>query len=288
MDAQKRLLDCFEANRSHLRGVAYRMLGSLSEAEDAVQETWLRLSRADRSDVDNLAGWLTTVIARVCLDLLRARRARREEAIDEDAPEPAADPASNPERELMLAQSVGLALLVVLEKLDPAERVAFVLHDMFGLPFEEIAPIVDRSPAAARQLASRARRRVQGAQAPNAQPDRQRALVDAFLAAARGGDLQALLAVLDPQVVFRADSTAVRMGGTAEIRGAAAVAATFKGRAQAAKTALVDGAVGVAVVVGGQLRIVLALTFAQGKIASIEAIADADRLGQLDVDICES
>src|SRR5262245_3056596 len=211
MDEKKWLVDGFEANRSHLRGVAYRMLGSMSEAEDAVQETWLRLSRADQRDVDNLAGWLTTVIARVCLDILRARKSRREEAMDQDAPEPAADPATNPERELMLAESVGLALLVVLEKLDPAERVAFVLHDMFGLPFEEIAPIVDRSPAAARQLASRARRRVQGAQAPDAHPDRQRELVDAFLAAARGGDLQALLAVLDPNVVFRADSTAVRM-----------------------------------------------------------------------------
>jgi RNA polymerase sigma-70 factor (ECF subfamily) len=263
------------------------MLGSLTEAEDAVQETWLRLSRVDRSDVDNLAGWLTTVIARVCLDILRARKSRREEAIDEEAPEPAADPATNPERELMLAESVGLALLVVLEKLDPAERVAFVLHDMFGLPFEEIAPIVDRSPAAARQLASRARRRVQGAEAPDAHPDRQRQLVDAFLAAARGGDLQALLAVLDPDVVFRADSTAVRMGGSAEIRGAAAVAATFKGRAQAAKTAWVDGAAGVAVVFGGQLRIVLALTFAEGKIVAIDAIADAEHLGQLDVQILD-
>ena len=287
MDEKKWLVEGFEANRSHLRGVAYRMLGSLSEAEDAVQETWLRLNRADRSNVDNLGGWLTTVVARVCLDMLRARKSRREEAMDNEPPEPAAGHAADPERELMLAESVGLALLVVLEKLDPGERVAFVLHDMFGLPFEEIAPIVDRSPAAARQLASRARRRVQGAEAPNANPDRQRELVDAFLAAARGGDLQALLAVLDPNVIFRADRTAVQMGGTAEIRGAAAVAATFKGRAQAAKTVLVDGAAGVAVVFGGQLRIVLALTFAEGKITAIEAIADRERLGQLDVEILD-
>ena len=288
MDEKKWLVEGFEANRSHLRGVAYRMLGSQSEAEDAVQETWLRLSRADRSDVGNLGGWLTTVVARVCLDMLRARKSRREEAMDGEAPEPAAGPAADPERGLMLAESIGLALLVVLEKLDPAERVAFVLHDMFGLPFEEIAPIVDRSPAAARQLASRARRRVQGAEAPDTNLDRQREIVDAFLAAARGGDLQALLALLDPDVVFRADRTAVQMGGTAEIRGAAAVAATFKGRAQAAKPALVDGRMGLAVVLGGQLRIVLRLTVAEGKITAIEAIAEPEHLRQLDLEILES
>lgn len=287
MHEKKWLVEGFEANRSHLRGVAYRMLGSLSEADDAVQETWLRLSRADRSDVDNLGGWLTTVVARVCLDTLRTRKSRREEPMDEEAPEPAAGPAADPERELMLAESIGLALLVVLEKLDPAERVAFVLHDMFGLPFEEIAPIVDRSPAAARQLASRARRRVQGAEAPDTDLDRQREIVDAFLAASRGGDLQALLALLDPNVVFRADRTAVQMGGTAEIRGAAAVAATFKGRAQAAKPALVDGALGLAVVLGGKLRIVLALTIADGKIAAIEAIAEPAHLSQIDLEILD-
>jgi RNA polymerase sigma-70 factor, ECF subfamily len=289
MDGKKFLADRFEANRAHLRAVAYRMLGSSSEAEDAVQEAWLRLSRTDTTEVDNLRGWLTTVIARVCLDMLRSRKARREEPLDfsgpdADLPAPAAASADNPERDALLADSVGLALLVVLKTLAPAERVAFVLHDMFDLPFEEIAPIVGRSPAAARQLASRARRRVQRVPAtPDDDTVRQREIVAAFLAASRGGDMNALLAVLDPSVVFRADATAVRMGGRAEVRGAVAVAETFKGRAQAAQVALVDGDAGLAVVLQGQLRIVLGIAVAGGKIIAIDAIADPEHLRQLDI-----
>jgi RNA polymerase sigma factor (sigma-70 family) len=285
MDEKKWLADRFEANRAHLRAVAYRMLGSRTEADDAVQEAWLRLSRSDTSDVDNLAGWLTTVVARVCLDMLRSRKSRREEPMDAQTPEAVANRESgDPEHETLLADSIGLALLVVLDRLAPAERVAFVLHDMFDLPFEEIAAIVGRSPAAARQLASRARRRVQGAPtAPDDDPARQREVVDAFLAASRGGDMNALLAMLDPDVVFRADPVAVRLGGTAEVRGAAAVAATFKGRAQAARPALVDGAVGAAVMLQGHLRIALGLTITESKITAIDAIADPEHLRQLDI-----
>src|SRR5262245_263211 len=213
MNEKKWLVDRFEANRPHLRAVAYRMLGSGTEADDAVQEAWLRLSRADTGDVDNLAGWLTTVVARVCLDMLRSKKSRREEPMDAQPHEPPATHDNDPEQDVLLADSVGLALLVVLKELAPAERVAFVLHDMFDLPFDEIAPIVGRSPAATRQLASRARRRVQGAPtAPDDDPARQREVVDAFLAASRGGDMGALLAVLDPGVVFRADPVAVQMG----------------------------------------------------------------------------
>ncbi|HEX6748247.1 MAG TPA: sigma-70 family RNA polymerase sigma factor [Longimicrobium sp.] len=277
----------FEANRTHLRAVAYRMLGSAAEADDAVQEAWLRLARADTSGVENLGGWLTTVVARVCLDMLRTRRSRGEESLDA-APGDAIGRGggADPEREALLADSVGLALLVVLQKLAPAERVAFVLHDMFDLPFDEIAPIVGRTPTAARQLASRARRRVRGA---DAAPDRarQQEIVKAFLAASRGGDLEALLAVLDPDVVFRADRVAAAMGGHGELRGAAAVAATFKGRARAARPALVGDGVGLAVVVGGELRIVLATTIAGGKIVGIDAIADPERLRALDLTILD-
>jgi len=280
----KFLTERFESNRNHLRAVAYRMLGSASEAEDAVQEAWLRLARTDTSAVTNLGGWLTTVVARVCLDMLRARKARREDPMGPQVPEPVDDEEHSPEHERLLADSVGLALLVVLNTLTPSERVAFVLHDMFDLPFEEIAPIVGRSPTAARQLASRARRRVQGAElASDADLTRQRDVVDAFLAASRNGDFDALLAVLDPDVVFRADPVAVRMGGEALIRGAAQVASTFKGRAQAAKPALVDGEVGIAVAFGGHLRIVLVLTMTDGKIAEINAIADPERVKQFDV-----
>ena len=286
MDEKKWLAEQFEANRAHLRAVAYRMLGTTAEADDAVQETWLRLSRSDSSAVENLGGWLTTVVARVCLDMLRSRKSRREEAMEADLPEPVADGNGDPEREALLADSVGIALLVVLKKLAPAERVAFVLHDMFDLPFEEIATIVGRSPAAARQLASRARRRVQGSPAV-ADDDvaSQREIVDAFLAASRGGDFDALLAMLDPDVVFRADRTAAQMGGTAEIRGATAVAQTFKGRAQAARVALFDGAAGVAVILQGQLRIALGVTIADGKIIAIDAIADPDHLRRLNVEV---
>jgi RNA polymerase sigma-70 factor (ECF subfamily) len=264
------------------------MLGSSTEAEDAVQEAWFRLARADTAAVTNLGGWLTTVVARVCLDMLRARKARREEPMGPQVPEPIDGEEHSPEHERLLADSIGLGLLVVLNTLTPAERVAFVLHDMFDLPFEEIAPIVGRSATAARQLASRARRRVQGAEpASGADLTRQREIVDAFLAASRNGDFDGLLAVLDPDVVVRADPVAARMGGQAEIRGAAAVAATFKGRAQAAKPALVDGEIGVAVIFGGHLRIVLVLTMTDGKIAEINAIADPDRIGQFDVTVLE-
>jgi RNA polymerase sigma-70 factor (ECF subfamily) len=237
---------------------------------------------ADSSGVENLGGWLTTVTARVCLDMLRGRKSRREEQLSPHVPEPAVGQESV-EHDMLLADSVGAALLVVLETLEPAERLAFVLHDMFAVPFEQIAPIVGRSPAAARQLASRARRRVQGkSEIPEADVTRQREIVDAFLSASRGGDFDALLAVLDPDVVFRADRVAAQMGGAAEIRGAAAVAETFRGRAQAAKPALVDGAVGLAVIMGGRLRIMLRLTIADGRIAAINAIADPTQLRGLD------
>jgi RNA polymerase sigma-70 factor (ECF subfamily) len=284
MDEKNLLAEKFEANRTRLRAVAYRMLGSRSEVDDAVQEAWLRLSRSDADDIENLSGWLTTVVARVCLDMLRSRKSRREEPLGPQVPEPIASPEN--EQEAELADSVGTALLVVLETLAPAERLAFVLHDMFAVPFEEIAPIVGRTPAAARQLASRARRRVQGApSAPDADVTRQRKVVDAFLAASRGGDFEALLAVLDPDVVFRADHVAVRMGGLPEIRGAAAVAETFKGRAQAAKPALIDGAVGIAVILGGRLRIALNLTITDDRIVGIEAVADPERLRQFDLTV---
>jgi RNA polymerase sigma-70 factor (ECF subfamily) len=271
----------FEAHRGHLRGVAYRMLGSAAEAEDAVQETWLRLARTDAAAIDNLGGWLTTVVARICLDMLRARKSRREEPMAPGTPEPAVEPT---DQEAMLADTIGVALLVVLDTLKPAERVAFVLHDMFDLPFEDIAPIVDRTPAAARQLASRARRRVKGAQ-PDDESDtaRRREIVDAFLAASRNGDLAGLLRVLDPDVVFRPDAVAQRMGNVGELRGAETVAAMFKGRAQAAKSALVDGAVGIAVAFGGRMRIVMRVTFTGDRIAGLEAIADPAQLQALAV-----
>jgi RNA polymerase sigma factor (sigma-70 family) len=284
MDEKNFLAEKFEANRARLRAVAYRMLGSTAEVDDAVQETWLRLSRTDPATVENLGGWLTTVIARVCLDMLRSRKSRREEPIGPHVPEPVA--SDEHERDADMADSVGAALLVVLETLAPAERLAFVLHDMFAVPFEEIAPIVGRTPAAARQLASRARRRVQGTPpAPDADTGRQKRIVDAFLAAARGGDFEGLLAVLDPDVVFRADEAAQRLGSLAEIRGAAAVAETFKGRAQAAKPALVDGALAIAVILGGQLRIVLRLTISGERIAAVEAVADAGQIAGFDVEV---
>jgi RNA polymerase sigma-70 factor (ECF subfamily) len=288
MDEKKFLAEKFEANRAHLRAVAYRMLGSSSEVDDAVQEAWLRLSRSDTSSVDNLAGWLTTVVARICLDMLRSRKSRREEPIGPHVPEPAVH--GEHERDSDMADSVGAALLVVLETLAPAERLAFVLHDMFAVPFEEIAPIVGRTPTAARQLASRGRRRVQGTPAVadvDADLGRKREIVEAFLAASRGGDFEGLLAVLDPDVVFRADDAAQRLGSLAEIRGAAGVAQNFKGRAQAAKPALVDGALALAIILGGQLRAVLRLTIAGDRIAGVEAVADAEQLGQFDVEMLE-
>jgi len=293
MDEHDWLAERFEEQRGHLRAVAYRMLGSLSEADDAVQEAWLRLSRADTSNVENLGGWLTTVVGRVCLDMLRSRTSRREEPLDAHLPERIVSRADggDPEQEALLADSVGLALLVVLETLAPAERLAFVLHDMFAVPFEEIAPIVDRSPTAARQLASRARRRVHGmggregeSVAPRSELTRQREVVDAFLAAARGGDFDALLAVLDPDVVLRSDRAAQRPGVPAEVRGAAIVAEqAVRGGARAARAALVNGAVGVIVAPRGRLLIVLDFTIRDGKIVAIDAIADPERLRQLDL-----
>ena len=290
VDERGVMAEQFEAHRSHLRGVAYRMLGSRSEAEDAVQEAWLRLSRTGAGGVENLRGWLTTVVARVCLDLLRSRKARREEPSGAQEPEPTVSDADgvDPEQEVLLADSVGLALLVVLETLAPAERVAFVLHDMFDLPFDEIAPVVGRSPAAARQLASRARRRVRGA-ATVPRPDlpSRQTLVDAFLAASRGGDFEALLAVLDPDVVLRADSATVQMGATSEVRGAKAVAETFKGRAQAAQRAVVNGAAGLVWVAGGKPRVVFEFTIEHGKIVTIDLVADPERLRQLELTVLD-
>jgi RNA polymerase sigma factor (sigma-70 family) len=286
MDDHDWLAQRFEAHRTHLRAVAYRMLGSPSEADDAVQEAWLRLSRADPSAVDNLGGWLTTIVARVSLDMLRTRTSRREQPLDAHLPDPIVSRADgiDPEREALLADSVGPALLVVLDTLAPAERLAFVLHDMFAVPFDEIAPIVGRSPAAARQLASRARRRVQGATPPpDADLTRQRHVVTAFLAAARDGDFDALLAVLDPDVVLRVDRATVRAGASSEVRGAPAVAGTFSGRARAAQLALVNGAAGAVWAPGGQPRVVFGFTITRGKIVGIDILSDPTRLRQLDL-----
>jgi RNA polymerase sigma factor (sigma-70 family) len=290
MDEHAWLAERFENNRTHLRAVAYRMLGSLTEADDAVQEAWLRLSRSGTSGVENLGGWLTTVVARVCLDMLRSRESRREELLGVHVPEPivSREDGVDPEHEALLGDSVGLALLVVLETLTPAERVAFVLHDMFAVPFDEIAPIVGRSPAAARQLASRARRRLQGAATvSDADLTRQREVVDAFLAASRGGDFDALLAVLDPGVVLRADRAAVHMGASREVHGAAAVADTFSGRARFAQPALVNGAVGLVWAPLGRPRVVFGLTITRGKIVEIDLVADPERLRQLDLAILD-
>ena len=289
MDEQDWLAERFEENRNHLRAVAYRMLGSLSEADDAVQESWLHLSRAGASGVENLGGWLTTVVARACLDMLRSRKSRREESLGTQLPDPIASGGIDPEHEALLADSVGLALLVVLETLTPAERLAFVLHDMFAVPFDEIAPIVGRSPAAARQLASRARRRVQGATpVSDTDPIHQRQVVDAFLAASRGGDFDALVAMLDPDVVLRANRAAVEAGAAEEVRGAAAVAKTFAGRARVAQPALVNGAVGAVWAQGGRPRVVFAFTITRGKIVRIDLVADPERLHQIDLTILDN
>jgi RNA polymerase sigma-70 factor (ECF subfamily) len=281
------LAEQFEANRPHLRAVAYRMLGDLTEADDAVQESWLHLSRADTSDVKNMGGWLTTVVARVCLDLLRSRKSRREEPLSVDVPEPSISRESggDPEYEILLADSVGLALLVVLDTLTPAERLAFVLHDLFDMPFDEIARVVERSPTTTRQLASRARRRVRGAATTeDADLTRQRAVVDAFLTASRAGDFDALLAALDPDVVFRHDLTAVPAGASPEVCGAPAVARQFAGRAQrGAQLALVNGSAGIVVAPRGRLKLALEFTITGGKIAEINVIADPARLRQLDL-----
>jgi RNA polymerase sigma-70 factor (ECF subfamily) len=268
------LVQRFEADRAHLTRVAYRMLGSLPEAEDAVQEGWLRLSRDGADGVGNLTGWLTTVVARISLDMLRQRKSRREDGIDPHAPEPTAPDEPNREREL--ADSVGIALLVVLEALEPAERIAFVLHDMFDLPFDDIAPIVGRTPVATRQLASRARRRVQGA--PKEEARVERGVIDAFLLAAREGNFDALLTALDPDVTMRGDEASIRLGGPRQMRGSHTVAKAFNGRAQAARFALVDGEGGIVVAPNGRLLLVLKVTLREGRIAAIEAIAEPARL----------
>lgn len=289
MDEHNILAEQFEQNRSHLRAVAYRMLGSLSEAEDAVQEGWLRLNRSDTRDIENLSGWLTTVVARVCLDMLRSRKSRHEDPLEESALLTIADHKDriDPEQEALLADSVGLALLVVLETLAPAERLVFVLHDMFDLSFDEIAPIVGRSSTAARQLASRARRRVHRADIASS-PDltRQREVVDAFLAAARGGNFEALLTVLDPDVVLHSDPMVLPSGAPTEIHGAEAVAArAIRGGARAAQPALVNGSVGVIVAPRGRLLMVIRFTIQNGKIIELESIADPERVRLLDLSI---
>jgi RNA polymerase sigma-70 factor (ECF subfamily) len=286
---QDLLAERFEEHRGHLRAVAYRMLGSLSDADDAVQEAWLRLSRSDTSGVENLGGWLTTVVARVCLNMLRTRASRREEPLDDvHVPEPIVSSRDGvaPEQEALLADSVGLALLVVLETLTPAERLALVLHDMFGVPFDEIAALVERTPAAARQLASRARRRVGGAHVPDGDRDRQRELVDAFLAAARGADFDALVAVLDPDVVLRIDRGPKARKAPREVRGARAVAergVAFSRLAPLARPALVNGAAGLVVARHGRLLGVAGFTVTHRKIVEIELLMDPARLRELDL-----
>ena len=299
MNQPDQLATLFEANRGHLRAVAYRMLGSAVEADDAVQEAWLRLSRSDAESIHNLEGWLTTVVGRVCLDMLRSRKARREEALETEVVEPRvdADRTANPEEEAQLADSVGLALLVVLDTLAPAERVAFVMHDVFDVSFEEIAPIVGRTPAAARQLASRARRRVRGEETVRGEESlraselqTQRTVVDAFLAALRAGDFAGLLAVLDPEVVVRLDSAAGAPDAPREIRGAenwARGAVAFSHLARSVQPAIVDGTVGLVFVTKGRLTRALTFTIANGKILEAQIIAEPGRLQQLDVAVLD-
>ncbi len=293
MDEREFLAQHFEEHRTRLRAVAYRMLGSLSEADDAVQETWLRLNRTDADKVENLGGWLTTVVARVSLNMLRSRQSRREEPLGVRMPEPIVDrpDGANPEHEALLADAVGLALLVVLETLNPAERLAFVLHDMFAVPFDEIAPIVDRSPDAARQLASRARRRVQGENAvPDADLDTQREVLNAFLAAAREGNFEALLEVLDPDVVLRADPGAVAIGSPHVVRGAANVArqaVAFRRDDIEVRLALVNGAVGTVSLRDGQPFTVAGFTIRNRRIVELDAFADPERVSRLDLTILD-
>jgi RNA polymerase sigma-70 factor (ECF subfamily) len=291
MDENEFLAERFEAHRAHLRSVAYRMLGSLSEADDAVQESWLKLSRADTAGVANLGGWLTTVVGRVCLDMLRSRTSRREEPFETRLPDPVVTrPDTDPEHAALTADSVGLALLVVLESLGPAERLAFVLHDMFAVPFEEIAPIIGRNPAAARQLASRGRRRVRGAApVPDPDPGRQRAVVDAFVQAARFGDFADLVALLHPDVVLHADTGPA--SGLMEVRGAENVArrarAFRRGGASESRPALVNGAAGLVNLVDGRPVSVMSLTVVDGRVAEIDLLVDPDRLDRLDLAFLE-
>ncbi len=284
------LAERFEADRARLQSVAYRLLGSSGEADDAVQEAWLRLSRADTSEVENLSGWLTTVVSRVCLDMLRSRKSRREEPLEPD--DESVPDAADPEHEAMLAESVGMAMQAVLQRLAPAERVAFVLHDVFGVSFDEISEIVGRSPGATRQLASRGRRRVQGLSEEGRAADvaRQRDVVEAFFRASRAGDFQALLAVLDPDVELHVDEAALRMGVrsgwiASGLQGADAVARQFLGQAQAAQLALIDGVPGAAWVAGGIPRVVFGFTVRNGKVVEIELAADSERLSRLEIEI---
>ena len=291
MEDREWLAERFEANRSHLRGVAFRMLGSLTEADDAVQEAWIRLSRTDTTDVDNLRAWLTTVVGRVCLNMLRSRKTRREAPLDAHVPDPVVSPETgmDPEQEALLGDSVGLAMLVVLDSLTPAERVAFVLHDVFAVPFDEIAPIVGRTPTAARQLASRARRRVQGAPVPDVDLDGQWAVVNAFLAAARDGDFERLLAVLDPEVVVQSDGGVARprlVSVTSGARAVAEQAMSFRQFAETATRVLVNGIPGgIAWAPDGRPFAVLALTVRGGRIVRIDVLADPARLVLLDLTV---
>jgi RNA polymerase sigma factor (sigma-70 family) len=292
VNEQDWLAERFEEHRTHLRAVAYRMLGSLSEADDAVQEAWIRLNRSDAEEIDNLGAWLTTVVARVSLNALRSRKSRREDALGPRMPEPILDPAdeTNPEHEALIADSVGLALLVVLETLSPAERLAFVLHDVFAVPFDEIAPIVERSPDATRQLASRARRRVRGAPAPDVDLAKQREVVDAFLAAAHGGDFERLVEVLDPDVVLRADRGAFPEGRI-ELHGAAAVAqqaSSFRSADLVVRPALVNGAPGTVTMLDGKPFSVGSFIVRGGRIVEIDFFADPKRMARLDLTVLRS
>lgn len=289
MDRSEWLAERFDEQRTGLRAVAYRMLGSVTDADDALQEAWLRVSRADTSDVENLAAWLRTIVARVCLNMLRARKARSEEPLDVHVPDPivSLDDDKRPDQEAVLADSVGLAMLVVLETLSPAERLAFVLHDMFGVPFDEIAPMIERSPVAARQLASRARRRVRGeAHVPDPDIARQRTVVDAFFAAARNGDFDALIAVLDPDVILRSDGGQARPGQTLVLRGARAVAEQAGLARQLSpfvRPALVNGAAGVVVAMRDKAQFVMAFTVTGGRIVTIDVLADPERLAEIKI-----
>jgi len=290
MDDADWLAECFEAQRPRLRAVACRMLGSGAEADDALQEAWMRLSRSDTSAVENMSGWLTTIVARVCLDLLRSRQSRREQLAGEHLPEPVPDTGDTdgPEQQALLADSVGLALLVVLDTLSPAERLTFVLHDMFDVPFDQIASIVERSPVAARQLASRARRRVRAAgPGPGSDPARQREVVSAFLAASRRGDFAALIALLDPDVALRTDREGVRLGAPEEILGAQAVADVFVEYAGGVRPALVNGLAGAVWAPGGRPRVAYVFTVSEGTITDVNRVANRERLAELNVVILD-
>ncbi|MFD7609297.1 RNA polymerase sigma factor SigJ [Streptomyces sp. NPDC059828] len=294
MDEKILLAERFEADRSHLRSVAYRMLGSLAEADDAVQETWLRLSRSDTSEVANLGGWLTTVVGRICLDMVRSRTSRREDPLDVYLPDPIVSSISgtDPEQEAMITDSVGLAMLVVLDTLPPAERLAFVLHDMFAVPFDDIADIVGRNAAATRQLASRARRRVQGAvPEPETDAARQRKVVEAFVAASRGGDFEALVSLLDPDVVLRVDGGALAPAVSKLVRGAQEVASQawmYRRFAPLARLALINGAVGTVTAPEGEAMSVMAFTVSRGRIVRLDILADPSRLARIDLTVLDA